>query len=93
MCVIDCIRASCMAPRLTTATRAVQASSQLGGTSPHIAAAIIPAATILAAAKNGASWAREISWMSFSGVLSPSAGRLLRPSDSPPGSRAEIIRL
>ena len=54
---------------------------------------MISAATMLAAAKNGASWAREISWTSRSGELSDSASRAARPADSPPGSRAEINRL
>ena len=51
------------------------------------------AATILAAAKKGASWAREISCTSRRGELSSSASRFVRPADSPPGSRAEIKRL
>src|SRR5205085_11426574 len=54
---------------------------------------IISAATTLAAAKNGASWAREISWTSRSGELSGSTSRTASPADSPPGSRAEIKRL
>ena len=64
------------------------------GASPHKAAIIITAATTFAAAKKGASWAREISWTSFSGELAnvdSLAGRC--PSDSPSGRRAEIIRL
>ena len=42
-------------------------------TSAHRAATSMIAATMLAAAKNGASWAREISWTSLSGELSPSS--------------------
>ena len=53
---------------------------------------MISAATMLAAAKKGASWAREINWTSRSGELSPSPSRLVSPSDSPPGRRAEIMR-
>ena len=49
------------------ADRAAQGISQVGGTTPHRLATIISAATILAAAKKGASWAREISWTSRSG--------------------------
>jgi len=62
-------------------------------TMPHRLASIIRDATILAAAKKGASWAREISWTSRRGVLPVSASRFVRPADSPPGSRAEIKRL
>jgi hypothetical protein len=48
---------------------------------------------MLAAAKKGASWAREINWTSRSGELSGSSPREVKPADSPPGRRAEIKRL
>ena len=52
---------------------------------PHRLATIITAAMMLAAAKNGASWAREISWTSRSGELSPSDRRSprARPTSRP----------
>jgi hypothetical protein len=91
--VIDWLRASCIAAILTTPTPPTHASSQVGATEPRRFAAIISAATTLAAAKNGARCAREISWMSRSGELSGSPPEAETPADSPPGSRAEIKRL
>jgi hypothetical protein len=46
---------------LTAPTAPTHGSSQPGETWPHRLATIINAATIFAAAKKGASWAREIS--------------------------------
>src|SRR5262245_48291211 len=91
--VIDWIRANCIALRLTAATAPTQGRIQVGETAPQRFAAIIRAATILGAAKNGARCAREISCTSLRGDDSRSASRAARPADSPPGSRAEINRL
>src|SRR6478735_6540263 len=87
------MRASCIAPRLTPPTAKAHGSSKVGPTTFHKLASMISAATIFAAAKKGASWAREISCTSRSGELSDSPSRAARPADSPPGSRAEIKRL
>jgi hypothetical protein len=87
------VRASCIAPRLTIATAPHHGASQVTATCPHSTADSISDATILAAAKKGASWAREMSCTSFRGELSSSPVLLVSPSDSPPGRRAEIIRL
>jgi hypothetical protein len=46
---------------LTAATTTTHGNSQLGDTAPIRFAAIMREATMLAAAKKGASWAREIS--------------------------------
>ena len=46
-----------------------------------------------AAAKKGASWAREISWTSRSGDAPSASSPLVSARDSPPGSRAETMRL
>src|SRR5436305_5332252 len=88
--VIDWCRAYCIAPRLTAATAATHGSSQVGEAAPHKFAAMITDATTFAAAKKGASWAREISWTSRSGDVSESLSAAATPADSPPGSRAEI---
>ena len=66
--------------------------SHVAGT-PHRFGSIITAATIFAPAKNGASWARDISWTSRSGELSDRSPPAASPANSPPGSRAEINRL
>src|SRR4051812_19859884 len=59
--LIDWVRASCIAAKLTIATAPAHGKSIVGETGPHRFATIIIAAITLAAAKNGASWAREIS--------------------------------
>src|SRR6476469_10759941 len=82
-----------MAARFTAPTAPAQGRSHAGETEPHRLASIINAATTLAAAKKGASWAREMSCTSRSGEASDSASCAARPADSPPGSRAEIKRL
>src|SRR4051794_6710916 len=87
--VIACVRASCIAPRLTAATAPTQGNSQPAGTRFHKLATMIRAATILATAKNGASCARDISCTSRNGELPGSASLAARPADSPPGRRAE----
>src|SRR6185295_17191430 len=91
--VIAWVRARCIAARLIAATAAAHGTSHGAGFAPHRLATIIRAAMMLAAAKKGASWAREISWTSRNGELSPSGARDASPADSPPGSRAEIKRL
>ena len=60
---------------------------------PSTMPAISKAAMTLAMAKNGASWARAISWASRSGEPLSGALGLVSASDSPPGRRAETIRL
>jgi len=78
---------------LTTPTAPTQGKTQVGGADFQKVAAIISAATIFAAAKNGARCARESSCTSRSGDPSDSTSLDARPADSPPGSRAEIKRL
>src|SRR6476661_290252 len=90
---MDWVRASCMKPRLKTPTAPAHGNSHSAGITSHRFATIMRTATMLAAAKKGASWAREISWTSRSGELSDSASCAARPADSPPGRRAETKRL
>ena len=91
--VTDCRRAKSIAPKLTIAMAASHGTSQVGETSPSRFGTIISAATMFAAAKKGASWAREMSWTSRRGELSAPTSLAASPADSPPGSRAEIKRL
>ena len=87
------VRARRMAPKFDPATSAAQPIGSKGGSAPHSRLTINSAATTLAAAKIGASWAREMSWASRSGEPLSSPAWLVKASDSPPGSRAEIMRL
>ena len=91
--VIDWVRATCIATKFAIPTVPAQGRRYVRLASPHRAAIIIPAATTFAAAKKGASWAREMSWTSFNGELATSTGSLVIPSDSPSGRRAAVIRL
>ena len=70
-------------PKLRIATVPAQGSSQLTETLPHRLAMRISEATTLAAAKNGASWARERSWTSLSGDCSPILSHALRHRQIP----------
>jgi hypothetical protein len=82
-----------IAERFKTATTAAHGRSHCAAITGQRFATIIRAATMFAAAKNGASCALEISWTSLKGELSESAARAASPADSPPGRRAEIKRL
>src|SRR5689334_9381650 len=82
-----------MKPRLKAPTAPAQGSSHSAGITSQRFATIISTATMLAAAKKGASCALEISWTSRSGELSDSYSCAASPADSPPGRRAETKRL